>query len=69
MWDDTGYDLDDPKHPTFHERYADYADLLRKREKESSLSEPGAVSPDAAIKESADVPGSESDEVEGYQRG
>ncbi len=36
-WDDSGYDLDDPKHPTFHDRYADFADLQRKREKEDEF--------------------------------
>lgn len=36
VWDDeAGYDYDDPKHPTFHERYADWGDTLRKRDKES----------------------------------
>jgi rubrerythrin len=26
FWDDSGYELSDPKHPTFHERYADIWD-------------------------------------------
>lgn len=30
---DEGYDLDDPKHPTFRERMADWVDMARKREK------------------------------------
>lgn len=34
--DDSGYDLNDPKHPTFPERMADHVDELRKREKEES---------------------------------
>lgn len=35
LWDDeAGYDLDDPKHPTYLDRYADVIDLRRKREKE-----------------------------------
>lgn len=34
--DDTGYDLSDPKHPTFFDRMADQADLARKREKEDA---------------------------------
>ena len=37
VWDedeDCGYELADPKHPTFYERMADYADLLRKHERE-----------------------------------
>jgi hypothetical protein len=46
------YPLDSPKHPSFHERYADYADFARKRDKEGSLSEPG---------EPGVAPGSESD--------
>ena len=33
-WLPDPYELDDPKHPTFYERMADYADLLRKRERE-----------------------------------
>jgi hypothetical protein len=37
MDDDTGYELDDPCHPTFHERYAEHADLMRKREKEDGM--------------------------------
>lgn len=38
MWDDeAGYDLDDPKHPTFADRYADWADQERKRRKEDAL--------------------------------
>ncbi len=32
--DDEGYALDDPKHPTFHERYAAGADIDRKARKE-----------------------------------
>ena len=32
-WSAEGYDLDDPKHPTFHDRYAGAADLARKRAK------------------------------------
>jgi hypothetical protein len=31
--EDVGYDLDDPKHPTYVERVVDGADLARKREK------------------------------------
>jgi hypothetical protein len=34
--DDSGYELNDPKHPTFHERYADWGDSLRKREREDA---------------------------------
>lgn len=34
MWDDSGYELNDSKHPTFHERYADMANTERKRRKE-----------------------------------
>lgn len=35
FYDDSGcYDLNDPKHPTFHERYADAADMARKRGRE-----------------------------------
>jgi hypothetical protein len=38
VWDDeSGYDLDDPKHPTFADRYADWADIQRKREKENAF--------------------------------
>ncbi len=37
MWDDeSGYDLDDPKHPTFADRYADEADRRRKMAKEDA---------------------------------
>lgn len=39
LWDDSGYDLNDPKHPTFHDRYAEFADLERKREKEQEVPE------------------------------
>jgi hypothetical protein len=28
--DETGYDSDDPKHPTFHDRYADVWDMREK---------------------------------------
>lgn len=31
---DTGYELDDPKHPAYVERIADWADLERKRRRE-----------------------------------
>lgn len=37
MNDDTGYELDDPKHPTFYERYAEWADRERKRMKEDEM--------------------------------
>lgn len=34
-WDDScGYDLDDPKHPTWAERFADRVDEARMRAKE-----------------------------------
>lgn len=36
MWDDTGYDLTDPKHPTYTERVVDYIDQIRKAEKENA---------------------------------
>lgn len=32
--DDSGYELDDPKHPSFADRYADWTDTQRKRDKE-----------------------------------
>ena len=32
--EETGYDPSDPKHPTYHERYAEHADRERKRLKE-----------------------------------
>ena len=38
MSDDTGYELDDPKHPTYHERTAAYVDFMRKVDKESDTS-------------------------------
>ena len=34
---ETGYELDDPKHPTWAERQIDKADAERKREKEEGL--------------------------------
>jgi hypothetical protein len=34
--DDCGYDMDDPKHPTFRERMADWVDIARKAEKENA---------------------------------
>lgn len=37
MDDDSGYELDDPKHPTFHDRYADQADRRRKQAKEEGI--------------------------------
>ena len=39
MDNDTGYELNDPKHPTYYERYADYADYSRKRDKENGPEE------------------------------
>lgn len=38
--DDTGYELNDPKHPSFFDRMADYADLARKRERENPVLPP-----------------------------
>lgn len=40
MEDDEGYDLDDPKHSTFHERYAEAGDNARKREREEGAGPP-----------------------------
>lgn len=36
VYDDSGYDLDDPKHPTFMDRMWEHADLMRKREREDA---------------------------------
>ena len=36
VWDDeAGYDRDDPKHPSFAERWLDHIDLERKRLREN----------------------------------
>jgi hypothetical protein len=37
---DDAYELDDPKHPTFYDRWADRADIERKREKEEGPTPP-----------------------------
>jgi hypothetical protein len=34
---DSGYDLNDPKHPTYHDRMADWGDELREREKSDQV--------------------------------
>jgi len=33
---DYGYELNDPKHPTYYERFANYADYTRKQVKENN---------------------------------
>jgi hypothetical protein len=81
MYDDSPYELDDPKHESFYERYADYADMQRKRmkedefyaewvrEQETSLSEGGrseAARPIETGQEKPVASPSESDEVEGH---
>jgi hypothetical protein len=40
-WDDDAYDLLDPKHPSYHERMADWSDQIRKAEKEQSVAAAG----------------------------
>lgn len=40
MWDESGYELSDPKYPTFHDRYADAADDARKRDRENGIPNP-----------------------------
>lgn len=37
MDDESGYELDDPKHPTFLDRMYEDADLRRKRAKEDAF--------------------------------
>lgn len=46
MHDDSGYALDDPKHETFHDRYAEAADLARKAERENGPSTAVATIPE-----------------------
>ena len=42
FWDDeAGYDLRDPKHPTWADRMADMADIHRKLEKEQRIMDEG----------------------------
>lgn len=55
MFDDgSGYDLGDPKHPSYYERHADAADHARKRARENPVLPPPAMQePD----ESAPEPG------------
>jgi hypothetical protein len=36
--EDCGYELSDPKHPTFYDRMCEKADLERKQRKEDALS-------------------------------
>lgn len=41
MWDDeAGYSYDDPKHPSFYERYAMLADQLKKQRREHPIPAP-----------------------------
>lgn len=47
--DDSGYEMNDPKHPSFVERWLDHADTLRKREREN------AVAPEPAEGEREDA--------------
>lgn len=35
-WDESGYDLNDPKHPTYHERMSGWGDWARKRARENA---------------------------------
>jgi len=72
---DEPYELNDPKHPTAYERWADWADMLRKRKKEESLSEPDMDSGPRGRKlrggptgNEGCLSGSESDEVEGHSK-
>ncbi len=40
MWDDSGYELDDPKHRSYFDNAADYADDARKRAREAGIPNP-----------------------------